>query len=309
MTSDKYSIDVDEETTVYAEVSGSSETVTWSVSGNCVSYSTRGNYCYVTGKYGGNATVTATTSNGHSDKVTITVRERNTVKLSDTEISIVCGDSKQLSATITGPNSSVCTWKSENTAVATLTSNGKSATIRGVSPGTTYVQATANDGAYARCKVVVTQPENYENVLIDGIYYNLDTGTGTASVFGRKDITDADLIIPQKVTYLGHEYTVTEIFDQAFWEDANIVSVTLPSTLTRIGDSAFGACTSLASIALPDRLEMIDAYAFCKCSNLKSVTFGSGLKEIGEAAFQECETLASVALPDQVEMISAYAFF
>lgn len=197
--------------------------------------------------------------------------------------------------------------------------NGTSSTLTAKSPGTTkitikvYAKNSKYSGSYyigsTSFDVTVkgNEPEEYVDVLIDGIYYKFDTATRTASVSGRKNKTEADLTIPQNVSYLNHEYTVTEISDNAFLGNKDMVSVKLPSTLTRIGKHAFHGCTTLASVSLPDKLEMIGGYAFCGCKGMESVTFGSGLKEIGEYAFYSC-SLTYADLPDQLEIIGKWAF-
>ena len=249
VTSDKYSIYEGEEATVRASVSGGSESVTWIVSNNNVSYTTSGNYCYVTGRNGGSVRITARTSNGLSDYVNISVLERNTVTLSETNVSLNVGVSKSITATITGENSSTCTWKSENTSIVTLTSNGKTASLKGVAAGETWVRATAYDGTYARCKVVVTEPQ-VTDFEVNGIRYHvLSSENRTVAVAGLIDKTYSGKIdIPGSVTYGGRTYTVNSIRYSAFAYCKSLTSVTIPNTVTEISGNAFWDCAVLTSI-------------------------------------------------------------
>ena len=73
----------------------------------------------------------------------------------------------------------------------------------------------------------------------------------------------------------------------AFYDNDNIVSVTIPNSVTTIGE-----------------------YAFFNCSNLEIVNIGenSQLTEIGDRAFYNCSSLTSIYIPDSVTMIGYYAF-
>lgn len=55
---------------------------------------------------------------------------------------------------------------------------------------------------------------------IDGIYYNLNSGTQTAEVtIQMRKKYSGDLVIPSSVTYNGVEYSVTKIEGSAFYYD------------------------------------------------------------------------------------------
>jgi heat shock protein HslJ len=58
--------------------------------------------------------------------------------------------------------------------------------------------------------------------------------------------TATEVTVPEKI--LEDRYTVTEIGDEAFMNNASIVSVDLPDTITRIGKRAFKNCTKLANM-------------------------------------------------------------
>ncbi len=110
----------------------------------------------------GTATITATSADGSKKyaSCTVTVRQPVTsVKLNKTALTLNRGRSFTLKATLAPSDAynKKVTWKSGNTAVATVTSAG---VVKGVKKGTVTITATAADGSkkYASCKVTVRQP-------------------------------------------------------------------------------------------------------------------------------------------------------
>ncbi len=75
---------------------------------------------------------------------------------------------------------------------------------------------------------------------------------------------------------------VTEIREQAFWDNQDITTITLPATVTTIGKEAFAGCSSLRSATMP------------------------GVVTIGQNAFYACQ-LAEIDLP-KVQTLDNGAF-
>ena len=172
------------------------------------------------------------------------------------------------------------------------------------------------------------------------IYYNITSSANrTVEVTYNNYGNDysGSVTIPSTVTYNGYTYTVTAIGDQAFRQQRDLTSITLPNTITRIGDYAFAgqemdnyppnittitipnSVTTigeyafvynyhLTSVTIPNSVTTIEECAFYKCWNLKTVNFGTGLTSIGESAFDEC-SLTSVTIPNNVTTIGDYAFY
>ncbi len=103
-------------------------------------------------------------------------------------------------------------------------------------------------------------------------------------------------------------YGVTSIGNDAFVNNADLTTVTIPDTVTSIGDEAFTLCESLLSVNIPNSVETIGERAFLQCTNLSTLTLGSGLTEIKIGAFGACSSLSSVVIPDSVEIIGVSAF-
>lgn len=141
-------------------------------------------------------------------------------------------------------------------------------------------------------------------------------------------------------------YTVTVIGNNAFENNNNLISVTIPDTVTTIFKEAFAYCSNLQNITLPNSIEMIDYGVFRDCINLKNMYYqGSAddwvkiifdrfdsnpmyyaaneyfndelvknivltepLLEINPCAFYNCTNLQSVIIKNNISAISDSAF-
>ena len=119
------------------------------------------------------------------------------------------------------------------------------------------------------------------DALIDGIYYNLNGTSMTASVTYRSssyyytDRYTGDVAIPQSITYDGKEYIVTSIGDDAFHACDRLTSVTIPSSVISIGKAAFYGCIGLTCVSISSYVTSIGNNAFGECSGLIAVNVSS----------------------------------
>ncbi len=153
------------------------------------------------------------------------------------------------------------------------------------------------------------------DLLIDGLYYNLDSVNGTAEVTykgscrcGGKTYT-GEVNIPSQIAYGTNTYVVTSIGDYAFAGNSQLKAVNIPESVTRIGKLAFFACVNMQRITIPASVDEIDGFAFQFCSRLTEVEFeaGSQLKVINEYAF--CRTaLSYLTIPESANEICPVAF-
>lgn len=163
-------------TATVAPSTASDKSVTWSSSNAAIaSVSTSG---LVTAKAAGTATITATSSGGHKAECKVTVRVPVTgVTLSSTSLSLIKGNSRQLTATVAPSDASTktVTWTSTDKSVATVSSAGIVAAVGG---GSATITATTSDGSYtASCAVTVTVP--VEGVKFNDISANVGMGSTT----------------------------------------------------------------------------------------------------------------------------------
>lgn len=182
---------------------------------------------------------------------------------------------------------------------------------------------------------VTTMVFAYE-AQIDGIYYYFDDENKTAKVtYGGAVYTQSEIIIPEKVTYNGVEYSITSIGRYAFENCSSLVSITIPSSVTSFGDKAFENCSSLSSIkwnvkkcddfdnkykkspfvtnhitsfVFGDSVEYIPAYLCYEMENLTSVVIPNSVTEIGNRAFAGCDKLRTVEIGRGITSIQEYAF-
>ena len=120
------------------------------------------------------------------------------------------------------------------------------------------------------------------SVTVDGIKYNLDDETKTATVTYPNETKPndgdncspytGDVTIPGQVTNEGVTYSVTGIGDYAF-RSAKITSLTLPESLVSIGQKAIYN-TQIAELTLPGNATDFGQYAMAYNGSLTKVTFG-----------------------------------
>ena len=121
--------------------------------------------------------------------------------------------------------------------------------------------------------------------------------------------TTGVITVPETVTFMGKEYTVTEIGDYAFSECDQLTQVNLPKTVTLINAWAFGDCTSLTRIHLSN-VENIYNYAFKGCTALNTIVGLNNATYIESGAFSGCTGLTTIILTraDAVANVNANMF-
>lgn len=132
------------------------------------------------------------------------------------------------------------------------------------------------------------------------------TSGGVTSYTGANIYTSSTVIIPETISYNGNDYTVNSIGKYSFFGNANITSISLPSTITSIPERCFTNCSKLESINL-NYIESIGALALMNTSKLSEVDLSKNLVTIGEQAFRN-SGITSIVIPSSVVFTKSYEF-
>ena len=141
-----------------------------------------------------------------------------------------------------------------------------------------------------------------QTATVDGINYYLYTDTKTADV--TSSTVTGDIVIPEKITVDGVEYSVEGMYRYVFKNCESITSVKMPS-VRYLPENTFEECSNLTSVDMPS-VTNIGSRAFKNCGSLTSVNMPS-VTDISSYAFDGCSSLTSVDMP-LVTNISSYAF-
>ncbi len=141
-----------------------------------------------------------------------------------------------------------------------------------------------------------------------GIYYNYIEKAKIAEVIQNPNKYKGNIVIPEKVTHDGVEYTVTKIADNAFQGCDDLKSVTIPNSVTSIGNGAFNSCSGLTSFIIPNNVTSIGNGAFYGCYGLSSIIIPNSVTFIGGSAFESCNNLTSVTFPNSFINVTGSAF-
>ena len=129
--------------------------------------------------------------------------------------------------------------------------------------------------------------------------------------------SDRELTLPE--SYNGRSY---KIYDRAFYNYAELKSVTIPESITDISGEAFFGCSNIETAAVhvraifcipKDSLRTVvitggtrmDDFVLCDCACLENVTIDSSITRIGEWAFSGCIKLTGIAYNGTVEQWKA----
>ncbi len=161
-----------------------------------------------------------------------------------------------------------------------------------------YYYPDAVDGEPQKGKPALTSTSDVQRITNAEVWYignqYLTAGTGAAdgtwTVGGTVDFANKDKGI--------------------FSGQSNIITLLVGEKLSGIGDYAFYDCANLRSITLNNGLNTIGVGSFANCINMNEVNIDqhSYVSVIGDYAFYNCQALAEFTVPNSVRTIGNSAF-
>ena len=287
-------------------------TMEWTTSDAAVAIVNNG---VITGVKAGTATITATSVDGPSKTVEVTVtpcapKNLSIEMTSNSDVAapkVESGKNYTLTAKVQGYGLTY-QWASK------ATEKGSYANINGATAQT--YEATAVELGSKFYKVTVTNPQGsaiaeYEVKTVvpleaftianedgtGGINYKaLDTDEPEVRIVYQIARADepVELEIADSVEYAGVTYAVTVVGEEAFVNDMTVVELETSPVLREIGARAFMACVNLADVELADGLEIIGDAAFAGCTSLPIIFIPSTVQYVGFKAFADCTSLTDI---------------
>ena len=115
--------------------------------------------------------------------------------------------------------------------------------------------------------------------------------------------------IPDYVTHVIVEPTVTIIPERAFQYQSELIEIELPKGLITIEACAFADCKRLRLANIPSTVVEIGPWAFEGCFKLNGIILPEGLQRLGDNAFAGCKSLKTITIPAAIHTIEEDAFY
>ena len=159
----------------------------------------------------------------------------------------------------------------------------------------------------------MTYGSNPTEFTVGDLIYRVNDDQVSVTVIGHVDGYNAQgaLVIPESVSYEGHDYAVTVIGNSAFMYCFYLTSLTIPNSVTTIEEGAFSYCTGFTGdLVIPNSVVTIEPSAFHTCYAFDGdLILGNSVSTIGAWAFNSCDGLTGVLnIPSNVASIGEDAF-
>ncbi|MBQ6101397.1 MAG: leucine-rich repeat domain-containing protein [Bacteroidales bacterium] len=154
---------------------------------------------------------------------------------------------------------------------------------------------------------------NPSEFTVGDLIYRVNDDQVSVTVIGHVNGYEAtgDLIIPESVSYEGHNYTVTTIGESAFLYCFYLTNLSIPNTVTTIEASAFAYCQGFTGdLVIPNSVTTVGYGAFQICPGFDGdLIIGSSVTEIGDYAFNSCDGMTGILhIPSNVQSLGGNSF-
>ena len=172
-----------------------------------------------------------------------------------------------------------------------------------------------NDGsnAYDPTCLFMTYGSNPTEFTAGDLIYRVNDDGASVTVIGHVDGYNAQgpLVIPESVSYEGHDYAVTVIGNTAFMYCFYLTSLSIPNSVTTIEEGAFSYCSGFTGdLVIPNSVVTIEPSAFFTCYAFDGdLVLGNSVTVIGDYAFDDCNGMHGVLnIPSNVTSIGTSSF-
>ena len=145
------------------------------------------------------------------------------------------------------------------------------------------------------------------NITVDGINYTTNNkGEATIAKYSIDKTTtpydtlfyEGDIVIPEKITFEGTEYTVVATAANSFLDCKNLTSITLPATCVTIARNTFKGCIALTKSPIPETATSVGSGVFNGCTSLEEVTIVPGWSKPISEEFANCPNLKRLIISE-----------
>ena len=161
---------------------------------------------------------------------------------------------------------------------------------------------------------------SHQNIVVSGNNLTSLSVEAGNPVYDSRDNCNAIIETATNTLLMGCQNTiipntVTRINEAAFYNCANLIAITIPTSVASIGEGAFHG-TGLTNVVLPANSVLDDWYytlaqdlgVFSSCNNLNNIALEEGLTSIAAGAFAYSPNFSSINIPASVTKINLYAF-
>ena len=165
-----------------------------------------------------------------------------------------------------------------------------------------YYRMSNESGSYA----VINRVTNNLNSSIETLVFPNNINNLKVKAIGNQGNNEKYAISINNIKNVILSENISEIWDSAFEENNEIISVNSLAPSIKIGEKAFKNATNFENFN--GNLSSIGLSAFDNCNSLKEIDLGS-IQIIPELAFYSTNSLKNVNIPDTVTTIGGGAFY